>query len=207
MNWRSFVYDRLITFTDVLYREVLLRLPQGARLLDVGIGTGTPLAVLASMIREKNIHIHGIDIDDAYLAACTHTMHTAGLDAYVSTEHASIVEYSAAATYDAVYFSNSFMIVAPEERQRALQNALEALSPAGHRRIYFTQTHERTRSHLIEILKPLLKYIVSIDFGLVTYEDEFLKTLDTAGLQVLETKELFANRSRTINLIVTSPKI
>jgi ubiquinone/menaquinone biosynthesis C-methylase UbiE len=41
---RAWVYDRVIAgMTAKWYRQVLERLPDGARMLDVGIGTGAAL--------------------------------------------------------------------------------------------------------------------------------------------------------------------
>jgi ubiquinone/menaquinone biosynthesis C-methylase UbiE len=181
---------------------VLERLPLHANLLDVGIGTGAPLATLADVIRTKKIRVHGIDIDETYLARCIEVMRAASLLDVVTCEHRSIVDYTPTAMFDAVYFSNSFMIIPPQHRLTALRNAQAALAPDGQRTIYFTQTHEKVRSRIAEILKPLFKYLVTIDFGRITYEDEFFATLTAAGLHVTEVKDVFSYSRRSIKLIV-----
>ena len=49
---RGWLYDRLVAgMTTDWYREVLARLPDGARLLDVGIGTGAALAGCADVVK------------------------------------------------------------------------------------------------------------------------------------------------------------
>lgn len=50
--------------------------------------------------------------------------------------------------------------------------------------IYCTQTFQLERNVLLELIKPLLKYMTSIDFGKVTYEDEFRATMEAAGLEI-----------------------
>ena len=40
-----------------------IRLPDGARVLDVGIGTGAALARCSDLVRAKGLHIVGLDID------------------------------------------------------------------------------------------------------------------------------------------------
>jgi ubiquinone/menaquinone biosynthesis C-methylase UbiE len=51
---RSAVYDAAIVgLTADWYRAVLERLPNGCRLLDVGIGTGAALIANADVLREK----------------------------------------------------------------------------------------------------------------------------------------------------------
>ena len=36
---------------------------------------------------------------------------------------------------------------------------------------------------MIEIVKPYLKYILSIDYGKITYYDDFVKLLESANLK------------------------
>ena len=68
---RGWLYDRLVAgMTTDWYREVLVRLPDGARLLDVGIGTGAALARCADVVRTKRLDVVGLDIDADYLERC-----------------------------------------------------------------------------------------------------------------------------------------
>jgi hypothetical protein len=57
---RGWIYDRLVAgMTTSWYREVLSRLPYGARVLDVGIGTGSALAGCAEVVRSKDLQVVG----------------------------------------------------------------------------------------------------------------------------------------------------
>jgi hypothetical protein len=63
--------------------------------------------------------------------------------------------------YDYLYFSGSFTL---------LPNPLEGLRIAStlikdEGSIYITQTYQRNGNKFFEILKPLLKFITTIDFG------------------------------------------
>ncbi|MCP1366913.1 methyltransferase domain-containing protein, partial [Halomonas sp. BBD48] len=100
--------------------------------------------------------------------------------------------------YDAVYFSASFMLL--PEPDRALRHCCELLRPGG--RIFFTQTIQTRPSRWMETLKPVLKRVTSIDFGQVTYEDDFKAQLRDAGLELEEFIFLAHHGSRASCLAV-----
>lgn len=63
-------------------------------------------------------------------------------------------------------------------------------------KIFVTQTIETNRSFLIELAKPLLKYILTIDFGSVTYEDDLLAAFKEANLNVQINKSISGTSTR-----------
>ena len=68
---RVWLYEHVLTdLTSGWYHHVLTRLPDNARLLDVGIGTGGAVSRNADLVRAKNIQVRGIDIDREYLNNC-----------------------------------------------------------------------------------------------------------------------------------------
>jgi len=179
---RAWIYDRAFSgLTTNWYREVLERLPRGARLLDVGIGTGASLARSAPIVRERHLHIVGLDIDDTYLRRCRQRLAEAGLARHVTARLESVYDHHGG-PYDAIYFSASFMLL--PEPVRALRHVARLLAPGG--RIFFTQTIHARKSPVMERLKPLLHRITTIHFGRVTYEEEFVAAIRQAGLQVDE---------------------
>lgn len=198
---RGWLYDRAITgLTTGWYAAVLDRLPDGARVLDVGIGTGVALARSADRVRAKNLQVTGLDIDRDYYRQCVAEMERAGLAGHVTPLLESVYDHDGG-PYDAVYFSASLMLL--PDPVAALRHVTGLLAPGGT--LYFTQTFHHTRSRLRETLKPLLRHVVTIDFGRVTYEDEFRAVLAESGLRLVELVTLGSARTSSYRLGVGVP--
>lgn len=198
---RSVIYDSLILgLTSKWYAEVLQRLPAGAELLDVGIGTAGALLANAELVESKRLSVTGIDIDADYIERARCKLTRSDLQARVRILHESVYDHRGG-PYDAVYFSASFMLL--PEPERALRHCCELLRPGG--RIYFTQTIQETPSRWMEAIKPLLKRVTSIDFGRVTYEADFRAQIRAAGLEFEEFTTLSRHGGRTSALAVAAP--
>ena len=89
--------------------------------------------------------------------------------------------------FDCVYFSGSItllpdplqalkLVAAEFVNQRSGKSAGSGTSNS--EKIYITQTFQLSKSPITEIVKPLLKILIRIDFGVVTYENELQKILD-----------------------------
>lgn len=197
---RGLIYDAMFRpLTTGWYRQVLERLPDGAHMLDVGIGTGSALARNSSLLREKKLRITGIDIDSDYVVRARKRIREAGLDDIVDVRLESVYDHKDG-PYDAVYFSASFMIL--PEPERALHHVSTLLNPAG--RIFFTQTFSERRSTLLEKAKPLLKNLTTVEFGRVTYEEDFVDTLRAGGLQLEELTVMNGSPVHSYRLAIAS---
>ena len=198
---RSWVYDRaLLGLTAGWYGAVLDRLPAGARLLDVGMGTGGALARNAATVRAKDLHVTGLDIDADYHARCVAEMARAGLSAHVTPRLESVYDHRGG-PYDAAYFSASLMLL--PDPAAALRHVTGLLAPGGT--LFATQTFHHRRSALRERLKPLLRHLTSIDFGRMTYEEDFRRVVADAGLHLAELVTLDRTRSSSYRLAVVRP--
>ena len=179
---RSLIYDTLILkLTARWYAEVLERLPDDAIMLDVGIGTAGALRANAGLAARKRLDITGIDIDADYVDRARQRLQDSPLRDQARVTQESVYDHQGG-PYDAVYFSASFMLL--PEPERALRHCTSLLKPGG--RIFFTQTIQTRHSRWMERLKPLLRRATSIDFGRVTYEEDFRAQIKAAGL-TLET--------------------
>jgi hypothetical protein len=82
----------------------------------------------------------------------------------------------------------------------ALQHVAALLAPDA--RVLFTQTFEHEPSPWMERVKPLLRFVTTIDFGGVTYEREFRAAVEQAGFAVEMLTPLHAGRARSSVLVV-----
>lgn len=198
---RSVIYDSLILgLTSRWYAEVLRRVPEGAALLDVGIGTAGALLANADLVQRKRLRVTGVDIDADYIARARRRLRNSPLAAHAEVRLESIYDHRGG-PYGAVYFSASFMLL--PEPERALRHCRGLLGP--HGRLYFTQTVEQRRAPWAEVLKPLLKRVTSIDFGRVTYADAFEAQIRAAGLELDEFVTLSRRGNRRACLAVARP--
>jgi hypothetical protein len=88
--------------------------------------------------------------------------------------------------------------------QGALRHVMSRLKPGG--RVWFTQTFQEKRSALVETMKPLLVKLTTIDFGQVTYEEDFLRVADEAGMEVLENDVLKRVWNQSYRRVVGRPR-
>ena len=203
---RAWIYDRLFySLSKHWYRAVLNALPEGARLLDVGVGTGTSLLDNADLVRERGVRVEGIDINTSYLKACQERIDERGLGDCISVRERSVYDLTpellGGELYDAVYFSASFMLL-PDQRA-ALRVVSRCLKPGGQ--ICFTQTFETKRTRFWEVVKPLLYLFTSVHFGVVTYEGPFLEMLREEGLEVVRNEVLRLQGPREMRVVMAKP--
>jgi 2-polyprenyl-3-methyl-5-hydroxy-6-metoxy-1,4-benzoquinol methylase len=195
---RSFIYDTLILrLTSRWYSEVLRRVPEGATVLDVGIGTAGALLANDELVKRKGLRVVGIDIDADYVSRAQRRLGDSSLAGLAEVRLESVYDHQGG-PYDAVYFSGSFMLL-PEPAQ-ALRHCRALLNPGG--RMFFTQTIQKQPARWMEILKPMLKRVTSIDFGRVTYEDDFRAQIHAAGLELEEFTALEDHGSRASYIAV-----
>lgn len=200
---RSYIYDALIPkLTADWYAAVLDRLPESARLLDVGIGTAGALLANADQVREKDIRVTGVDIDADYIRRAQQRLADSGLGDRSEARLESVYDHRGG-PYDAVYFSASFMLLPDPEG--ALRHCASLLKSGG--RVYFTQTVQMRPSRWMEFFKPMLKRLTSIDFGRVTYEADFKAQIHAGGLVLDEFTPLGRHGGRMYCLAVVSPPV
>eukprot|EP00041_Stephanoeca_diplocostata_P011029 m.178589 g.178589 ORF g.178589 m.178589 type:complete len:240 (+) comp18385_c0_seq21:59-778(+) len=171
----SRVYDAIIcSMTRTWYKAVLDRLSPSDHVLDVGIGTASSLLKNESIILDKNLTFVGVDYDAPYIAFAERAVLQCGLQDRVKVLCASIfdndlstrIKKGSETVFDAGYFSGSWTLM--PSPVRALRIAASMIKPDG--RIYVTQTFQKQSIPFLATVKPLLKYITTIDFGPLHFE-------------------------------------
>lgn len=192
-NARADIYDFMIArMTSVWYKAVLERCVGGARMLDVGIGTGTALAANKEILVSKNIVVVGIDYEQEYVTKAGQVVNAAGLSKQVKLNCTSIYNpklrslFTGASKFDCAYFSGSLTLM--PDPAAALKCTAAMLTDGGV--IYVTQTFQNKPAPIMERLKPLLRRFTSVDFGKVTYHSEVAEIVQKAGLTIIEDKPI-----------------
>ena len=188
----SFIYDLIFSkpVTGFTYLKLINRLKSIHKLetiesiLDVGVGTGTALNYVISEI-PKNVKIDGVDIDEHYVLTCQKLFENKSNVTIILKDFYDLEEnYSK--KYDLILFTSSFMLL--PDKDKALQVAKKLLKKNG--KIYFILTLVETRKSLIEIFKPLLKYVLTVDFGEALTETQFIDILSKNNLKITLKKRI-----------------
>jgi SAM-dependent methyltransferase len=198
---KNILYNLIIEgATEHCYKNCLSYFPDRSDVLDVGIGNGTMLKKFHSVIKSKGLKITGVDINKVYIDHCDHLIRTFRLEDHIQINYDSIESYEPPQnkSFDFILFSMSFMLF--KDRQLVLDKIRDYMKPGG--KIVFFQTMFKEKFRLMEFIKPKLKYVTTVDFGRVTYENEFFDLLDRNSLSIsrdlLIKKEWFRGEYRMI---------
>ena len=198
------IYNVLLNrLTTKGYGMFLERVKPGARILDIGVGNGLMLKRHHETIKRLGLKITGLDLDREYLKQCERLITKFDLDDQIQVRYANyMTEDLELGAWDVIFFSQSFMLIHPQTD--ALDRAKALLAENGS--IVFFQTMQSKPSRVLEIVKPQLKYLTSIDFGSVTYDSDFAELLAEKELE--QTERLRVSRitkSSRSELLFTRP--
>jgi len=186
---KSWLYQVFIQrTTNECYRGSLGYVASGSRLLDVGIGNGLMLSTFHPLIRSKQLRITGIDINAGYLKHCSELIRKHRLESHVEVCQASAEDYvpPLEGCFDFVLFCMSFMLL--PDQPRVLHRVRDWLKPGGQ--VVFAQALFRQKSRVVDLIKPKLKYLTTVDFGQPTYEEDFFALLRDNRLSIREDRVL-----------------
>jgi ubiquinone/menaquinone biosynthesis C-methylase UbiE len=176
----NLVYNLFLSkLTPKAYGQFFDLVKAKSSILDIGVGNGLMLKKLHKRVKELELKIHGVDLNDNYLKQCRNLITKYDLEAQMHVEEMDFLQSDFGETkYDVVFFSQSFPLI--DQKAAALEKAKEILSPGGQ--LVFVQTMQSENAPVMEFIKPKLKYVSTIDFGRVTYETVFVDLLKEAKL-------------------------
>jgi len=202
---RQKVYEILVgQVTELCYWAGLNHFPENAAILDVGIGNGLMLHRYHELIKSKGFKITGIDISRDALQECARRIRTYGLEDHIDLRLASIEDFQpdCRPQFDYVFFTMSFMLL---ENQKMVLDRVRRMIPYDGEILFFQTLYEK-KLPIMDFIKPKLKYFSGIEFGPVSYEEDFFALLQDREMTVKEDhrlqKKWFQGEYR---LIVTAP--
>ncbi|KRW99346.1 hypothetical protein PPERSA_02458 [Pseudocohnilembus persalinus] len=176
-----FIYDLVISrmLTIVTYKIMMKELKKDEKqfnqikdFLDIGVGTARPLYEIYPDL-PKNTQVLGVDIDANYVKAAQQLFKKNDNVEIKLEDFYNIEKNLDGRKFDIVLFSSSFMLM--PDKQWALNIAKQLLKPNG--KILFILTLNEKKNPIAEKIKPIIKYITTIDFGAVTYKKDFMELM------------------------------
>jgi SAM-dependent methyltransferase len=163
------------------------------------------------LVKAKRLSVVGVDYDGAYIQAAGATLAAAGLADDVTLHCMSVydkalpdVTNADALPFDAVYFSGSVTLL--PDPVDAIKQCARLLKPGGL--VYITQTFQKKAVPGMATLKPLVKHVLTIDFGPLFYERDLKEMLRTLGMHVSHLGCIDGsvdNQFQAANLVVLDP--
>merc|ERR1711988_304046 len=179
----------IVKMTSKWYAAVLNRMTEGHQLLDVGVGTAAALARNKDKLLAKKLRVVGIDYESAYIEKAKKLASQHSIADRLELHCASVYDdlrplqpNEGKELFDAAYFSGSITLL--PDPAAALRAVAKVVKPGGP--IYVTQTFQLKPSPMMERLKPLLKYLTTVDFGKLTYMSEIYRIAEEAGMEISE---------------------
>lgn len=183
-RYRGRFYDSVIfKMTSVWYSSVILSLPANSRVLDIGMGTATSLLWNLPTIRKKGLRFSGVDFTQEYVTAAKVNIEANNAVDFVECIYGSVYNTTLLKTlastslFDAVYFSGSISLM--PDPAGALLAVSQVLKPGGS--VFVTQTFQTHALPGMRLMKPLVKYATTIDFGELVMQKEILLVYATVN--------------------------
>lgn len=172
MNLRQKLYDFIFTnknfptSTANLYLKFLQKLEVNTKILDIGVGTGVYFENedCVKIIKEKNIQIYGIDINESDIKLANKKIIKNNLSSNVSVEYRDLFDVDDFNVYDTIVFSESYPVIEFNLMFLMLNYILREKSYKN--KVFFINNITENPTRFQRMVKPRLKYLLcGIDFG------------------------------------------
>lgn len=162
--------------TPHAFAKIMERLPRGTKILDIGVGSATYLEheKVRSLLKERDLHVVGVDISAPNVDICKERIKKHKLEAHFAAHTIDVCELSAKdGVYDAILFMESFPCMSVGLFNTLLKHAhTKLLAPTGTVYLYHnlmdTKIAGKVEETMGRLVKPRFKYLLGIDFGRLT---------------------------------------
>jgi len=183
--WACFQPTATPVATPHAFVKILERVPEGGRVLDVGIGSGTYIECdkVRDLVRKRKLTIDGVDISTPNVAICQERVRNHKISAHFNAKVQVARAIKETGVYDAILFMESFPCMSKPLFSDILLGVQGLLKPQGVNYLYHNLADPTTVGWLyiavMRLVKPTIKLFVGIDFGRLTTlaeMDEVLRT-------------------------------
>lgn len=210
---RQKIYDKLFgdlelpTSTSNLYYKFLEKLKNDVKILDVGVGTGIYFENenCVKLIKEKNVKILGIDINQDDIELASQRISTINMEKSIEVRCIDLFKFDIDLNeFDIILFSESYPVISKDLMNKMLMYIVELNGFSGE--LIFINNIEDNPKWLQKNFKRFLKYIMfGIDFGRLVSTDDMIEMFTSVGIENEVTFELLA--SSTPNYALFRDKI
>lgn len=178
MYYAFFNADASPVATPHAFAKILERVPEGARVLDIGIGSGTYLEhpPVHKILRARNIRVDGVDISAPNVAIAQSRIKRHKLESHFTVKVQDARKLDEEGAYDAILFMESFPCMSKPLFVDILCKVQRLLKPTGVNYLYHNLADPavvgRVGLAIGRLFKPSLKLVIGIDFGRLTSKPE-----------------------------------
>ena len=196
----SLVYDTFIVHpvTKVIYQQEAARQNEEFEgkpfsLLDIGTGTGLPLKEFMKVSTASRVL--AIDINQSYVKTAKKRFEN---DERVEVKYMNFMELEGIfeEKFDVVYFGFSFMLM--PDKEEALRRAAKLMKPNGKILLFLTLYDKPNK--FVELVKPKMKFVTSIDFGRTMYKREMPQIFERASIKEVSCQRLQSKNHILLNV-------
>lgn len=162
--YAQFFSHRNAISTQHGYFNILKKVEEGSKLLDVGCGDGIYFTNknVVKLIKQKGIKIFAIDVDAGAVEICKKRINKNGLQNHVFAEAKSVELVKS--KYDYVLWMESYPVIDMTLFERIFTHSLSLCQ----NKCFLYHNLLQQPSPLMTLWKPLIYYFTSVDFGRAT---------------------------------------
>lgn len=179
---RCLIYNYTIGYfyTRIITRKVLDSLPDGSRILDIGIGTGYVYSKNSNLIKQKKLEIVGIDIDAEYINYARQTVKLANLEQHIKLINNDIYcvdsDDMALKSFDYVMFSDSYAVI-PNVHDMITFCERYLKQDSSSKIVVVSTLFDRFNKY-VSWIKRHIVYVSTVDYGSMMIKSDLEKYLE-----------------------------